>query len=500
MADLDKMETYLNIGIKSHFSEIAYLQFGVASPTEISEISVCEVTSTCLRSTSKNESLRGSVYDPRMGVIGNNGECATCGNNSIVCPGHFGHIVLEEPIMHPKFFKTIVSIIKCVCESCSACLIPREQAKLCGLLKYKTYNRLKQMVEKCSKIKSCPACDEPCPTYVVKENKNVKKYYGNKEKISEVSTREIYNICLKISNDDFNLLGFNQNLPEGIAFTKESALIDEDMVHRHQTRPEWMIFMVLPVLPPCDRPYSSRDGEKNDDDLTDKYVSIVKANQKLREDREAQTIASEPITKGRRRGGKLKEADRKKIIADLEEHIRTLIDNSDEKSKISGGRPHKGLKERMTSKEGQVRKNIMGKRCNFSGRTVIDGDPTLELDQVGLPEQIARILTKPEYVTAANIERMQEFITKNKVNFVFRRGEQIILRDPTGKWTPSKSSKEFQLQPADVIERELQDDDWILMNRQPTLRIESMMGFRIKIMPGKSLRLNLSVTTPFNAD
>ena len=504
------------------YGDINYLQFGVASPTEILENSVCEITSSSLRND-----LQDTVYDPRMGVLGN-GECQTCGNDTIVCPGHFGHVVLEEPIMHPKFLKTIISILKCVCYSCSACLITLEHARLLGLLKYKMHDRLKFMSEKCQKEESCPKCGDPKPLYSMKDNK-IKLSYSekmskanpvksgtskgggtkgnskNSKKNSqpELRTRDVYNVLLKISNEDFELIGFNQQLSLDNRFLEESQQIDENVRHRHQVRPEWMIFTVLPVLPPACRPYTHRDGEQHDDDLTDKYVSIVKANQKLKSDRLGRT-SSVPVTteaqpqKGRRRGGKLSEAERKKVVQELTDHIYALIDNSNEQSKISGGRPHKGIKERISSKEGQMRHNIMGKRVNFSARTVIGGDPTLELDELGVPKQIAQRLTKPEFVTSFNLEKMQKLVDSGNVNFVFRSGTQFSLNSGGSS---GGTKRDFQLQVRDVVERQMMDGDWVLFNRQPTLRIESMMGFRVKVMDkGKTFRFNLATCTAFNAD
>ena len=138
----------------------------------------------------------------------------------------------------------------------------------------------------------------------------------------------------------------------------------------------------------------------------------------------------------------------------------------------------------------------MGKRVDFSARTVIGGDPMLELEELGIPEEVAKKLTMPEFVTPKNIEKLQKFVDDKKVNFVFREGNQILISHATKQWT-----KEFRLQPKDIVERQLQDGDWVLLNRQPTLRIESMMGFKVKIMKyGKTFRFNLANTPPFNAD
>lgn len=507
------LQKFLNIGITSPYETVGYLQFGVASPSEILEQSACEVNNTGLKNDTQERKdqrdLRlNTVYDPRMGVLSHYEKCQTCGNGTNTCPGHFGHIMLEEPVVHPKFFKVIISILKCVCGSCSSSLVSEEHMKLLGISKYKTSDRLKHMTEHSLKLDQCPKCNDPSSKYVIKDGK-LKMYYKDKKKMTDMTTKDIYNILVKISNEDYRLLGFNQNLNEskpGTAsavgtvsqspFKNEKFMLEEQMEHRHQSRPEWMIFTVLPVLPICDRPYSFRDREQHDDDLTDKYISIVKVNQKLRDDRLKKYENAVPEGEMRKRKmEKLTEKGKAKLISELEEHIRTLFDNSDEKSKISGGRPHKGIKERISQKEGQVRQNIMGKRCDFTARTVAGGDPTLEIDQIGMPRQIAKILTKPEFVNARNIEEMQAIVNQRKANFVFRKGQQIMLEKATHGWT-----KEFPLQVQDVVERQLRDGDWVLVNRQPTLRLESMMGVRVRLMDAKTFRTNLSITTALNLD
>jgi DNA-directed RNA polymerase II subunit RPB1 len=141
----------------------------------------------------------------------------------------------------------------------------------------------------------------------------------------------------------------------------------------------------------------------------------------------------------------------------------------------------------------------MGKRVDFSARTVITGDPNLSIDQVGVPRSIARNLTFPETVTPYNIEKLQQMIRNGPnehpgAKYVIREnGERIDLRY-------SKSGGDFPLQLGYQVERHLLDGDYVIFNRQPSLHKMSMMGHRVKIMPYSTFRLNLSVTSPYNAD
>jgi DNA-directed RNA polymerase II subunit RPB1 len=136
----------------------------------------------------------------------------------------------------------------------------------------------------------------------------------------------------------------------------------------------------------------------------------------------------------------------------------------------------------------------MGKRVDFSGRTVITPDPNLSIDQVGVPRTIAQNLTVPEIVTPFNIEWLQELIRRNHAKYIiWDTGDRIDLR-----FHPKPS--DLHLQCGYIVERHMMDDDLVVFNRQPTLHKMSMMSHRVKILPWSTFRLNLSVTTPYNAD
>lgn len=141
----------------------------------------------------------------------------------------------------------------------------------------------------------------------------------------------------------------------------------------------------------------------------------------------------------------------------------------------------------------------MGKRVDFSARTVITGDPNLSIDQVGVPRSIACNLTFPETVTPHNLELLQAMVINGPTEhpgarYVIREnGERIDLRY-------CKQGGAIFLQPGYIVERHLVDDDYVIFNRQPSLHKMSMMGHRVKIMPYSTFRLNLSVTSPYNAD
>ena len=254
-------------------------------------------------------------------------------------------------------------------------------------------------------------------------------------------------------------------------------------------RPEWMIITVLPVPPPPVRPSIAVDGAngmRGEDDLTYKLGDIIRANGNVRR---CETEGSPAH-----------------VVAEFEQllqfHVATYMDNDiagQPQALQKSGRPVKSIRARLKGKEGRLRGNLMGKRVDFSARTVITGDPNLSLDEVGVPRSVARTLTYPETVTPYNIQKLHQLV-KNGPNehpgakYVIRdSGERIDLRH-------HKRAGEISLQYGWKVERHIVDGDYIIFNRQPSLHKESMMGHRVRVMPFSTFRLNLSVTSPYNAD
>ena len=173
----------------------------------------------------------------------------------------------------------------------------------------------------------------------------------------------------KISDEDINLIGL-------------SSL---------WCRPEWLICSVLPVPPPCVRPSVKQDNsQRMDDDLTHKLVDIIKANNQLKR--------------------KIAENARIEVVNDwtklLQYHCATLVDNDIpglSQAAHRSGRALKSIRQRLKGKEGRIRNNLMGKRVDFSARSVITPDPNLDLDELGVPYKIAMNLTFPEKVSIFNI-------------------------------------------------------------------------------------------------
>jgi DNA-directed RNA polymerase II subunit RPB1 len=472
------------------------------SADEIRRISECELFMT-------NEGSN-SIYDDRMGNLGT--ECGTCGDSArgTKCPGHFGRIELNVPVIHPQFYSVIVKILKVVCFECSAllftedaltiseidessttCLLERPiteflQSTMMTADYLKSFHRktgIKRLKEISSKlIKSekaiiaCPACRHLQPQYI-EQKKNgetmIRAYYDPDSPFT-LSSMKIYDILATISDRTAELIGFSG--------------------HNH---PVNMVLTVLPVLPTVSRPYVIlSEGEKGDDDVSHVIRDIIKRNVQYKNETSSDRVKME-------------------IERVLNQDIAMLFDNSTGKPiQFTTSRSFKGFKQRVDGKPGLMRKNIMGKRVDFSARTVISPDPSIGVGEIGVPYDAGfKRMTVPMRITKNNVDQVQRLV-KLKKNPFFREGwkglhgdERIMDAVSVIRGGESKLLKiilqrdpHFKFRIGDVIERRMVDGDRIMFGRQPSLWKHSMMGFRVRFLPGKTFRLSPVNTTPFNAD
>ncbi|KAF5382837.1 hypothetical protein D9757_007304 [Collybiopsis confluens] len=189
------------------------------------------------------------------------------------------------------------------------------------------------------------------------------------------------------------------------------------------SRPEWMILTVMPVPPPSVQLSIAVNGgtTRSEDDLTYKLADIIRASANLNKCDQEGAPAH--------------------VISELEEllqfHVATYMDNNIvgiPQALQKSGRPVKSTSARLKGKEGRLRSNLMGKRVDFSARTVITGNPNLELDEVGAPRSIAMNLTYPERVTPYNVTYLQELVRNGPIKYPGARyvvratGERVDLR------------------------------------------------------------------------
>jgi DNA-directed RNA polymerase II subunit RPB1 len=459
-----------------HPSKIIGVQFSMLSPEEIRKNSVVEVTSR--ETYNNNKPVIGGLFDPRMGVLEPGTICPTDGYTYIDTPGYFGHIEMARPIFFIQHLKEIMKICKCVCFKCSKLLINKTQHK--HILEYKSEDRWDYVAQVATKVKRCGesnedgcGCKQPdkiklegmASLYAIWENVGTDEA-GEIKKINMRLTPEIIlKIFKRIIDDDIHFMGFSPVW----------------------SRPEWMICQVLPVPPPAVRPSVKHDAQqRSEDDLTHIYSNIIKTNRDL-QDKMANNAAANVIE-----GSTLV----------LQYYVAMIINN-----KIKGavpmaqrsGRPLQCIMGRINSKNGRIRGNLMGKRVDFSARSVITGDPNLSITQLGVPMKIAKNITKPVTVN----ERNRDFLQK-----LVQNGPEIhpgakILEKCNGEHISLRyvDRASILLENGDIVHRHIMDGDAVLFNRQPSLHRMSMMCHIVKIMRiGDSFRMNVSTTKCYNAD
>lgn len=480
----------------SIYNPVKYIQFGCFTPAEWLRISVAEITEPSSQGDNVKD-YTNTPYDKRLGVFEEKDRCLTCINNNQDCDGHFGHITLPIPLYNIECLDMACNINKVVCTKCARPRILPDHLYLLGLDNLEKEAKFKAILKRCSKITLCPweDCGATLPTFsIVKENGHLEimMTYNDMSPVP-FSAAESLNVFMRITNEHLRILGFNRGLSDNID-NSDIPIIYDDLEHIHQYRPEATLFVYLPVTPPCSRPPVNNGEQKCDDDLTDKYNTIIKVCKRLAMAQKGDT--TKIPTKSRGRKNKSQETDIAEHTRELQNHVNSLISNKEDDTKAStGNRPFKSLCARETSKEGRLQKNIAGKRVDFSARSVIiAGGPFIAFDQLGVPEHIAKNLTTEQAVVELNFEYLQDLVKKGFVNYIRRDGNIRRLDH-----LPDKGAS-FRLRLGDKAAVQLLNDTVVVFNRQPSLRKESVQAFRLLRIPHAAFRLPTFVASAFNAD
>ncbi|MBT4805788.1 DNA-directed RNA polymerase subunit A' [Candidatus Woesearchaeota archaeon] len=449
------------------YKKIYHIDFGVFSPKQIMDLAAAKIVTPELYDR-EGYSVDGGLMDIRLGVIDPGLRCKTCGQKLKECPGHFGYIELARPTVHIKFVRQILDLLKSTCKYCARVIIPENNIKrYLGVFEkigeeegFEARRRkIKEVVGKYKLKEKCPHCDKKQEKIKLDKPYN---YYENEIRLSPIEVRARLE---KIQEEDLAIFGYSKSF-----------------------RPEWMILTVLQIPPVTMRPsITLESGERSEDDLTHKLGDIVRINQRLFEN----INAGAPEV----------------IIEDLwdllQYHVTTFFDNEVSQlppARHRGGQVLKTLASRIKSKEGRLRHNLAGKRTDFSARTVISPDPFIDLNEVGVPQSMSMNLTVPERVTVWNLEYLKRFVQNGPKKYP--GANYIIKPDGKRKSITVETQEEIleELEEGYMVERHLIDGDIALFNRQPSLHRMSMMCHLVKVLPGKTFRLNPAVCNPYNAD
>src|SRR3989339_651567 len=429
--------------------KIGALNFTLLSPEQIKRLSSAKIVTPELYNID-GYPVDGGLMDLKLGAIDPGVRCRTCGGRIKECLGHPGSIDLARAVIHLKYVPLIELCLRCFCSDCGKLMLDD---------KFLTKLSPAERAKKAKDCKKCPHCQNE--QVKIKLDKPT-SFYRDKTRVFPTEIREI---LVKIPDNELKKIGVNTST----------------------CRPEWAILTLLLVPPVTVRPsIILESGERSEDDLTHKLSDIIRANQRLWEN----LNAGAPEV----------------IIEDLwdllQYHVTTFFDNNVTRippARHRSGQPLKTITERIKGKEGRIRHNLAGKRVNYSARTVVSPDPFIKMNEIGVPFEIARIITVAETVTSLNVERMKEIIRRGEVY----PGANYVVR-PDGK--RKKITKELmeelcnEISSGYKVERHLVDGDIVLFNRHPTLHKQGLMAHYVKVLPCRTFRLHPAAAAPYNAD
>jgi len=481
--------TDLNVPFSSApFKRIKAVRFTVLAPEDIVEWSVAKVFNPNIYE--KGQPAKNGLNDPRLGPIDPRVPCDTCGGDLKLCPGHFGHMELARPMYAWGFLKTALKCLRCVCFYCSRLLVSDNEINVQRAMKIKNPKVRLQAMQNLSRSKkrcfySASAEDMNATTGEIRGGcgylqprimiegtqvwivfpEEARDEIGSMDRKRVFPAVEAYNILTKISMEDKERMGFKEG----------------------RSDPRWLLLTVLPIPPPAVRPTVSFGADRSEDDITMKLLDSLKTNLMLKK-QEEMGAASKTI---------------EEFSNLLQYHIFTLTDSSIPgvpEATTKQKKVIKSIRDRLKGKEGRLRGHLMGKRVDFSARTVITGDPNLEIDQLGVPRSIALNMTFAERVTPMNMQYLKSLVRNGPTTYP---GAKFVIKPDGVRFDLRYVRVEMlaeELQYGWRVERHMRDGDFVIFNRQPSLHKMSMMGHRAKILPFSTFRMNLSVTSPYNAD
>ncbi|MEA3496112.1 MAG: DNA-directed RNA polymerase subunit beta' [Bacteroidota bacterium] len=466
--------------LDSNFKQV---RIGLSSPETILEWSYGEVT--------KPETINYRTFKPEMGglfcerIFGpvKDYECH-CGKykriryKGIVCDrcgvevtekrvrrDRMGHINLVVPVAHIWYFKSLPNKI--------GYLLGIAAKKLEMVIYYERYIVIQPGIKETDDLKINDFLTEEEYLDIIDslppENQSLDDSDPQKF-IAKMGGEALFNLLSKINLDNLSYDLRHKANTETSQQRKKEALKRLQIVEyfrsankTRENRPEWMMIKILPVMPPELRPLVPLDGGRfASSDLNDLYRRVIIRNNRLK--RLMEINAPEVILRNEKRM--------------LQESVDSLFDNSRKANavKTAGNRPLKSLSDMLKGKRGRFRQNLLGKRVDFSGRSVIVVGPTLKMHECGIPKAMGAELFKP-FIIRKLIERGIVKTVKSAKKIVERKDDMI--------W--------------DILENVLKGHP-VLLNRAPTLHRLGIQAFQPKLIEGKAMQLHPLVCTGFNAD
>ncbi len=376
--------------------------------------------------------------------------CDRCGvevTKAKVRRERMGHIELAAPVAHIWYFKGIPSRIALMLD-----ISPRNLEKVIYFASYVVVDKGTSGLEKCQVLNE-------------KEYHEAEEKYGKKSFTAQMGAEAIRKLLEEIDLEKLTI-SIEKELKTASEQKKAKLIKRLDTVEAFRksgNRPEWMVMNVVPVIPPDLRPMVQLDGGRfATSDLNDLYRRVINRNNRLK--RLLELGAPEIIVRNEKRM--------------LQESVDALIDNSRRGRPVTGAgnRPLKSLSDLLKGKQGRFRQNLLGKRVDYSGRSVIVVGPELKIYQCGLPKEMAIELFKP-FV-------MKELVGRNLAHNI-KSAKRMVERLSPEVW--------------EILEEVIKDHP-VMLNRAPTLHRLGIQAFEPVLVEGRAIKLHALVCEAFNAD
>ena len=432
------------------------------------------------------------LMDARMGSTDRAMLCQTC--HQPHCAGHYGMIELPFRVYLVGHLKRLVFLLRCTCGACCKPLFTQEECKIWNTEDLKRTERLKFISEKCRAKTSCLECESILPDFVEDNRIFIKRVFTDYSSMepeeaefykAPFTAEDAYSIIEKISKETYAMLG-----------------IDITVSHPKNAIPRYIL-----VLPPAQRPtlrLADCGKTRGEDDMTLIYQDIVRAKLEVENKcLEFPTGLEHPSVytlycKLQLMVACIGNAGLRKLVS-----LPGVIDHA------SRGmvRILNGLQKRLSGKTGRFRSSLGANRTDFSARTVVGIDMVKNIWTLGVPKCRMKVLTQPVRVTDINIHSLQAKIMRGAHA---ERGANTVIQ-PQDSQAPriislvlmtddQRCALAASLRVGWIVEKHLEEGDWVWFNRQPTLHRMNMMAFQIYPVPGLTFRLPLPCTRPFNAD
>lgn len=409
---------------------------------------------------SENTPVAGGLYDPHLGTTELAWKCQTCFNSKAKCPGHDGVAQMNYPLQSPFFRKDIIKWLRVICHQCGEIVVDKD-------IRGNDANRLVEMgkVVKASSSKKCACGYEQHE--VVRDPKKPGVYYREYVQDEKPVREYIY----------------NNEIAQIFSRVREETVIK--LGKTMMSHPSKLIQSMIKVSPTTIRPEIRKIGGNRStmSDTTAYLRTIMELNSSIPKELPKEVDA---------------DLHAKLVMIDLTffEMIQGSSTSSSQLKLVTNtNKASNSIASRLPRKAGRLRENLMGKRVRKIMRSVITGDKALRMDQVGVPEMLAKTIYFPETVRPWNIDRLTVYFLNGPNKYP---GCNKIKRVATGYEHYVENMRDYSLQMGDVVYRHLITGDMVGMNREPSLLYCSITTLQVKVIPGFTLRFNSSICALFN--